>query len=571
MSRSRSFASFVLATALLTVLVLLTSARTARADGPYDGAWSMTAVSESFTVQEWSAPCGPAPVSGTLIGGGPVTVTGGGGELQISGGRRTLRTDQCLDPMPTLARNVHSQDARSWRTRCSTPPGDPRHAVVNTAYFVTGNDDVITIGETGRYEFTINEARCVADVRRGASLKRVVAPAASATETASAAPAATAPAVETPTATTPPPAATPTVPAAPPRPAADCSQPGDPARLEVRPSRKLLRTGDSFAFRGAVLDANGCPTGTPIQWTVGPVTFKDGQPHAGAPTIDALGNLSVPSADFGEGSFDVVATAAGRSARASVEVSSPADYGALLAQSGLDSNGEREEPAVAVIATSSIGAGDTRADDGARKRRFAFIAVVAGLTVLLLVVAVIGAARSRRAKQVESAASARHADKLREWERHKAEREARHAAQMKAHLESVAVAQQQAAAAQARGQSSGPMFCPSCRREYPPGTVHCSFDSNRLVSVQGHEGLMAGPSGGICPTCRRGFNPGVKVCPHDGDELVPAPAAGAGAPPPSQPQQGQPRRHKICPTCGGRFEGASAFCVNDGTQLVLIN
>ena len=109
---------------------------TARADGPFDGSWGMTSVGEVFTVQQWSAPCGPAPISGSMMGGGTVTVTGGGGELQISGGRRTLRTDQCLDPMPTLARNVHTQDGHSWRTRCSTPPGDPRHAVVNTAYFV---------------------------------------------------------------------------------------------------------------------------------------------------------------------------------------------------------------------------------------------------------------------------------------------------------------------------------------------------------------------------------------------------------------------------------------------------
>jgi hypothetical protein len=556
---------FALVTLIVSVALAVLTARTARADGPYDGAWSMTAVSEAFTVQEWSAPCGPAPVSGTLMGGGTVTVTGGGGELQISGGSRTLRTDQCLDPMPTLARNVHSQDARSWRTRCSTPPGDPRRAVVNTAYFIT-NDDSISIAETGRYEFTINEARCVADVRRGASLKRIVAPAASGTEAASGNPSSLASAAPpTPVGTTPPTTA-PTVPATPPR--VDCSSPGEPARLEVRPSRKLLKTGDSFAFRGMVLDANRCPTGTPIQWTLGPVAFKDGQPHAAAPSIDATGTLTVPSADFGESSFDVVATAAGRSARASVQVSSPADYGALLAQSGLDSNGERDEPAVAVIATSSIGAGDAKADDVASKRRFAFISVVAGLTVLLLVVAIVGAARARKAKQAESAASQRHAEKMREWERHKAEREARHAAQMKAHLESVAVAQQQAAAAAARGQSTGPMYCPSCRREYPAGTAHCSFDSNRLVEMRGHEALMAGPSGGICPTCRRGFNPGVKVCPHDGDELVPAPAASAPAP---ATMQAQPKRGKICPTCGGRFDGASAFCVNDGTQLVLIN
>src|SRR5262249_19893726 len=183
------------------VLASVASPRVPRADGPYDGPWTMTAVSESFTVQEWSAPCGPAPVSGTLMGGGPVTVTGGGGELQISGGRRTLRTDQCLDPMPTLARNVHTQDPRSWRTAGATPAGDPRHAVVNTAFFVSANDNAISIGETGRYEFTINEARCVADVRRAATLSRaVVAPSVTATASASAAPPASteAPPVPTP-------------------------------------------------------------------------------------------------------------------------------------------------------------------------------------------------------------------------------------------------------------------------------------------------------------------------------------------------------------------------------------
>ncbi|MGH7298156.1 MAG: hypothetical protein ACRELB_24665, partial [Polyangiaceae bacterium] len=210
--------------------------RTARADGPFDGSWNMTSIGEVFTVQEWSAPCGPAPVSGTLAGGGTVMVTGGGGELQISGGRRTLRTDQCLDPMPTLARNVHTQDARSWRTRCSTPPGDPRHAVVNTAYFATG-DNTISIAETGRYEFTINEAHCVADVKRGATLTRVVAAA-----TPSAAASASAVPTEAPA---PAPTSTPTSTAASAPPKVDCSvAPGDPVRLEVRPSRKLLKQGD---------------------------------------------------------------------------------------------------------------------------------------------------------------------------------------------------------------------------------------------------------------------------------------------------------------------------------------
>jgi hypothetical protein len=524
----------------------------------------MTAVSESFTVQQWSAACGPAPVSGTLLGGGPVTVTGGGGELQISGGRRTLRTDQCLDPMPTLARNVHTQDARAWRTRCSTPPGDPRHAVVNTAYFVAAGDNAISIAETGRYEFTINDSSCVADVRRGASLSRVVAPApatatAAPTESASAAPTAT----EAPTAIAPP---VPTVTAGATRP--DCSvAPGDPARLEVRPSRKLLKLGDAFVFRAVVLDSGGCPTGTAIQWAVGGVTFKDGQTHGGVPAIDASGNLTIPAADFTDATFDVVATAAGKSARAAVEVATPADYDALLAQSGLGPSGERDEPAVAILATTSIGAENARAEDGARKRRLVFIGVVGGLTFLLLIVAIVGVSRSRKGRKVEAAAEARHVEKMRDYERNKAQREAQHAAQMKAHLESVAVAQQQAAAAAARGTDTGPMFCPSCRREYPAGTTYCSFDSNRVVAIRGHEALMSGPSGGICPTCKRGYNPGVKVCPEDGDTLVPAPVAGATQLVPGTPAP----RGKICPTCGSRFDGTSAFCVKDGTHLVLLN
>jgi hypothetical protein len=483
--------------------------------------------------------------------------------------------------MPTLARNVHSQDARAWRTRCATPPSDPRHAVVNTAYFVLAGDNSISVGETGRYEFAIDDTHCVADVRRGAMLTRAAAPSASASAPAasvasapptdSTAPAAapdTSAMTAAATATAPAPAPATTTPAGGVAGAAakgDCSTPGDPARLEVRPSGKLLKLGESFGFHATVLDASGCPTTTSVQWSLGPVTFKDGQSHAGTPAVDATGKLTVPASDFTDATFDLVATAAGRSAKAAVQVAIPADYAALLAQSGLGPTGERDEPAVAILATSSIGAADAKTEDGARRRRLSFVGVVGGLALLLIVVAGVGAARGRSARQAEAAAGARHAEKMRVYEAHRAERELRHATQMKAHLESVAIAQQQAAAAAARGLDTGPMFCPSCRREYAPGTAYCSFDSNRLVAVRGHESMMSGPSGGICPTCRRGFNPGVKTCPHDGDELIPASAATFAI------QSAPTSRGKICPTCGGRFEGTSSFCVKDGTQLVLLN
>jgi hypothetical protein len=488
--------------------------------------------------------------------GGPVTIRTEGTELVIAGGRRTLRTDQCLDAMPTLSRDAHSTDGESWRTRCSTPPNDPRHAIVNAAYFA--GSDTLTLAESGRYEFTINDSRCIADVQRAASLRRAVlaAPMASAT-----APAVASSPTVTGNANVSTPTAAPHAAASPPR--ADCSAPGDPVRLEVRPSRKLLRLGDEFTFRALVVDAIGCGTGTPIQWSVANVRFPDGQPHAAQPAIDGSGRLSVPTADFADATFDVVATAAGRSTRASVQAVAPANYEALLAQSGLDANGERSEPAVAILATGSLGGSDVRAEDGARHRRLAFTIVVGALVVLLGIVAVIGARRAKKGRQFEQAAEERHSVKLREFERQKRDREERHAAQMRAHLESVTRAQ--LAASSMRGAASGPMFCPSCRREYPPGTTYCAFDSNRLVAVAGHEDMMAGPAGGICPTCKRGFNPGVKVCPHDGDDLVPP----VMAPPPATPVAAP--RGKICPTCGDRFDGVAAFCGKDGTQLVLLN
>ena len=154
---------------------------------------------------------------------------------------------------------------------------------------------------------------------------------------------------------------------------------------------------------------------------------------------------------------------------------------------------------------------------------------------------------------------------------------------MQAHLDSVKKAQDAAAAmAAARAAGPGPVFCPSCRREFPAATTYCPFDSNKLVPVAGHENMMMGPGGGVCPTCKRGFNPGVKVCPHDGDELVPPSVASVAAKAPlggtmvmpagaAQAAPGAPPRGKICPTCGGRFDGVAAFCGKDGTQLVLLN
>jgi hypothetical protein len=514
---------------------------------PVDGAWNMSALTETFKLQKWGKACGAEPTSGTSIPAGIVMLRGEGGEIVIEIGRRTLRTDQCVDPLPTLTRASHTSDGKTWRTLCVTAPGDSRRATINSAYFLTDND-TLTIAETGRYLTTLQGTSCVADVSRQASLHRAPAPAASQSPPS---PSVAAQGTAVPAAAAAAPAKV------------DCTSPGEPARLEIRPSRKLLRLGDDFAFHAFVVDASGCQTPTPLRWSLGPARTQDGRSVATQASIDANGKLSVPAEGPPEATFDVIVTAALRSARASVQVASPALFDALLAQSGLDSNGERDEPSVTSLATTEVGTSNVRAEDGARRRRMLFISIIAGLALVLGVAAIFGARRAQRARAIELAAKARHAEQMADYERQKREREERHAVEMRAHLESVARAQQVAAEAMARGQAvAGPRFCPSCRREFSAATEYCPFDSNRLVPVAGHEALVAGPSGGVCPTCRRGFNPGVRVCPNDGDELVP---------PALLPQQAPAARGKICPTCGDRFDGAATFCGKDGTQLVLLN
>jgi hypothetical protein len=539
----------------LGVLAAVTSiapfAGAAGGDAPFDGKWRQGPLREDFTVQQWLPGCGPAPVSGAQGGGEIVAIHQEGDELSVVGGGRVYRTNQCYDQLPTLTREAHSRDpsGRAWRTRCATPAADPRRAMMQTLVSVT-NDTHIDVVETGRYEISLAEGRCIADVKRSRDYDLVTRDGAQpVTPTPAPAPAATAP--------------------QPPAPRAGaCETPGPPARLEVRPSRKLLRTGESFAFHAVVTDASGCVTGatTPIGWAIG------------APlSVDATGKVTVPEGTA-EGASTLVATAAGKSVRVVVDVTAPSHYDELLARSGLNAAGESESASVAELATGAIAGGDARATDTSRARRLTFITIVGLLALGLGVVAVVFGRKARRAARLEADADARHAELVREAEARQREKEATHAEQVRAHHESVEVhrrASEAAAAMDAEADvgTGEPLaedarrVCPACRREYPPGSLFCPDDASRLVALRAGDDVAA--SGGICPACHRGFDPGVKVCPHDQEELVPyAMHAAAATRAPAAPVAS---RGKICPTCGGRFEGNAAFCGKDGTALVMLN
>ncbi|HEY1956505.1 MAG TPA: zinc ribbon domain-containing protein [Polyangiaceae bacterium] len=506
----------------LFAMVVLASVE-AHADSPFDGQWKQSPLKEEYTVQQWLPGCGPAPVSHSAGGGETINITQEGDELSLAGGGRTFRTDQCYDDMQTLARESHSRDpsGKVWRTHCATPAGDPRRATMNTLVQVT-SDTHIEMAETGRYDITLQGGKCTADVKRTRSWDSIKA-----APIASVAPTATHTAA-----------------------AKVCTTVGEPARLEVRPSKKLMKTGDMFAFNAMVLDANGCGTATKTAWTV--------ESGAGV-TVDAKGVVTV-APDAAEGTAVVVATAAGRSAKVTVEVSSPAHYADLLATSGLNSAGESDAASTAVIASSSLGTEGAHAEDNGKRRRNIFIAVVAGLTALLALVALIGWRRSRKATRLAREAGQRHAERMEEYEARQRQRAEAHAEQQRAHEESVKRAEE-IKAKRVIKPASGAVECPSCRREYPPGSQFCPHDGSKL---QAH-GAAGAPLGNICPVCHRGYDAQTKVCPADGEELVPQAAFHSTVAPGAKP------KGKICPTCGGRFEGEATFCGKDGTALVLLN
>jgi hypothetical protein len=528
-------------------IALLLSSSTSRADG-LDGKWRQSALREDFTVQKWlDAGCGPSPQSSSTGGGEVVEVRAEGDELVFVGGGRVYRTNACYDPMPNLIRGAHSRDpsGKSWRTRCTTAPNDPRSAVLNTLINAT-TERHIDLVETGRYEMKLENGTCVADIKRTRSFDRVDDSSAVAT-----------------TAPAPTPVPKPTGDPSP-RPAL-CGIVGDPTKLEVRPSKKLLRPGETFKLRAVVLDAKGCETKTPTTWKMAPEAVNSGVKD------DATGNVSAAS-DAAEASLEVIATAAGRETRVTVEIVSAAKYDELLARSGLNPAGENDEASTVTIASQSIGTDDARVEDHSKQRKYTFIAIIGVALAALAAAAVVLMRRNKKAKVALEAAEERHEERVREVVARRKQRELEHAEQMRAHEESVATARAISSSnALAAMTPSAPaiqiqraeLACASCGRQMPPGTSFCPHDGTPLVASPKARDVTKSSGGGICPVCNTVYGAEVMLCPTHKQKLLPMRAL---APVPQPAVRG-----KICPSCGERSDGTSDFCGKDGTQLVLLN
>jgi hypothetical protein len=464
------------------------------------GTWNASSLVETWSTEAWGDACGPKPV-GQGAPSGSVQVGQQGSELTFSGAGRPFSTTQCWDATPGIVRKSHSGGARGWITRCGSAPGDPRVATVTTN--ISATDDTIVLVEQGQYQFAIQDTQCKASASRRRSWKLVqrageAPPAPAATE----APPASASAPPPPPPATPEPSAKPT-----PAPSKSACEPGPPARLEVRPARKLVRPGDAFDLSWSAADAASCPVRVRPTLTVEPPASAPGTSAAtnaaASIVIDERGRVTIdPKAAVG--SADILVTLEGKTARVSIEVTTPERFDALLAERGLGEMGEAET--AVVVLESAVGGSSTRATDGAHDRRVAFVAIVGGAAAALALAALIVLRQSRKPRVPERASTP---------------------------------APPPLVALFDRPAEDDPMRCPQCREVFAPGTAFCATDGTALVPA---------------PRARVSMS----------RATVPPAADASGG------EAGRDGA-KVCPTCGDRFDELATFCGRDGTQLVIVN
>ena len=494
----------------LLVLVGLVTTSLAQADGTpsFAGQWAASALVATWSIGDWGEACGPQP-SGGGERGGTATVEQVGNELAFSGIGRAYSTSLCWEQLPGLQRTSHTAGPSGWRTTCKSPPGDPRLSSLVTTLTVVDTNQ-LTFDETGQYQFVIKGQNCTASVRRSRAFKRLV-PTTSVPQPATARP--TPLPAETTTGRTSSPGASSGVGTS--TKSAVCASPGPPARIELRPSHKLMQPGETFAFRASVQDSHACAL------PVTPTFRLDGEP-AGV-SISSGGKVTVDE-KAADAEVKVIAAVGARSVQATLTVVSRERYEAMLAQGGFDQSGASTDAAVARFESGSIGSRSTVLEDESGKKRALFVGIVGAAALTLGGVGLLLVRRGRK-RGAGPPSSAR--------------------------------------ATRVAAEPSRPTtVCPTCRDEYPPEAQFCAKDGNRLVPLE--RGAQLGPAGAVCPVCGQGFDPGVSVCPKHEEPLVPplvyAARQGAAA-----------ETRKICPVCGAQFGGESQFCGGCGAALVPVN
>jgi predicted nucleic acid-binding Zn ribbon protein len=324
--------------------------------------------------------------------------------------------------------------------------------------------------ETGQYQFVIKGQNCTASVRRTRSF-RLIQREGEAARTQENPPKPT----RIPTGIE----ASDSPPVKKPKAQGRCANRGPPARLEVRPARKLMRAGESFQFRPKVLDKKGCLLGKQPVWEVGS--------GSEAVSLSADGTVDV-KADAPEAEVHLKASVSGQSVEVVIEVVPQERYEALLAQRGFNAAGESKDAAAASIASGSIGA-QSAVSQGGSSSRTTFVAITGALALIVGLVGLVLVQRRRRMAPAPEGPGAV-------------------ASMAPASLETTT------------GLSKR---CPTCGRQFSGDEQFCTEDATPLLFASSvpPPPAPAAPTSKICPVCGAQYPSIAEFCGNDGSTLVP--------------------------------------------------
>jgi len=484
----------------LALFVVFAFAGSARADGPYEGAWRASATRVDVAVRSWGTDCGPRPQSFSSGGGGTVQVAQEGDHL-VFRGQRTTRTDGCWSENRAVRRVSTSVQGGTWRTVCRTAPGDSR-GETGTYTLRANGGDALAFTDVSEYDWALNASHCTASITTTQSFSR--------TRTAVAEP--TPPVMPTERACTP----------------------GAAARVSMRPERVTIQPGERSCLRARVVDASGCTVpGQAITWTLERPAGRAGE------LADGCFQAAATAAEA-EGEFRVVATSTALRGAAVVVVHTQ-DLSDLIARRG-------ELGAVGVLTGSDATAqtqGAARVEARAvQASNGSLLWPIVGAAVALLlllggVVMLLGG--KKKAKPQPSAPR----DSAEFDEAPPATGSIGAVASAAApmvmsktcpvcHLEvegetTFCPKDGTRLVPSPRGGPATPsqaLICPTCRRGFPPDSRFCPHDSDELIpyamfaSRAKAKETAAGDKPLICPKCGERFTSTTTFCGKDGSPLV---------------------------------------------------
>ncbi|HKU38715.1 MAG TPA: hypothetical protein VJR89_11225, partial [Polyangiales bacterium] len=488
---------------------------------------------------------GPRPSSSKSAGGGIVNIEQSGGQLIIHGRGQDIRSDACWSRNPSIRRQASGFASNTWTTKCKTAANDPREEQGTYTLRVTGSD-ALTYQDVSRYNWALNQSRCVATftttqtlTRRGASAEIAKAP----------------------------PVEKPAPPPEPEEKERVCT-PGAPARMLLRPRKAEIEVGQRVCFKPRVVDASDCVIkDAPVQWSLSHNKALRGTLVNGCFT-------AADNAAEAEGEFKVLAALGQIRADATVSVA-PVDLSALIAKrmGGAALTGFEESVPLEAAPKSVTRVATRHEPQAASASPRKLIGIALGVAATGLALAALWLSRRKPSTVVPATVTPGPMGEV-----------AATAGPNTITLDAPPRADRppnKAAEASNVPSSIPPPLPPRGATPHKPAEVAAAPAPAKTlmqgglapaaapvssVASEPSRPISSGPppsgEAWICPKCRVGYPAQQGKCPKDGTKLMPYAEFARSR------RKSEEERTKRCPRCGQVFPAHAAFCAEDGTPLV---